>query len=860
LATRFWLTSSAPPYTPTTRRGAWDVASGEDVQLLGRKPAGSAGTSSINAGSTAADRDVLLHRSISAGAVKAGTISGTVSWTIGVRESNVDCNAVWHVHIYVTSGDSDTPRGTLLSDYIGSTEFTTTATGTQITGQAISSLAIQTGDRLVVEIGYRAQSLSTTYNSTVNYGNTGTTDLTSGSTSVTTAPGWVEFSGMDGLFTSSFSTLTDAFPSSIDSKWTASAGVSATGGRARINCTTAYPNMYTSGAYQIQGSTLAVKVPTVPTAGGGSNVTMSAYVMPGPTVSTTNLEFEYSPNTGNLVLKNNVGGTDASPTTLTYSATDHLWWRFRETGGSIYMETSPDNTTWTTRRTISTMSQWMLQGNHIAYFEAGRSTGTADFGEIDDINPAGQTAALTLASETDTAQALTKSKMRALGISSATDTAQALARTKRLTLGAASETDTGQAAARGKSATLGVAAETATARPLGRVVQLPLASETEAAQALAARKTRGLSAATETDTSQALAGSKRLTAGQAGSSESAVATGQTKTKPVSPATGAEAAQPLASAKHLPLAAAVETSTALAPAAAKTRALVHAAETATARTLTPATPLTAAASTETARPLTQAKTRALSPAAEQDTAQPLSTPGHTTQPLTPATESSTARPLAQSKALALSPVFEYATAPPAGRTKTQPTAYATSSEQAQPLTSVRRLALAPATETSTSRAPDGLTKHRLLTPALETSTAQALATPAAGQAHGIRLTGGPRTTWVTHNVRTAWTCTRKETEVLSQSTEYHEVGVTWTRGDPTTYPVQMAVLPVGHDPDDADWHTATWDTDADGLPVTKLLVGPDGGAVEPVPGRYRDWVTIDAPPEHPVLHTAPYEIE
>lgn len=860
MATRFWLTSSAPPYTPTTRRGAWDVATGEDIQLLGRKPAGSAGTSSINAGSTAADRDVLLHRSISAGAVKAGTISGTVSWTIGVRESNVDCNAVWHIHIYVTSGDSDTPRGTLLSDYIGSTEFTTTATGTQITGQAISSLAIQAGDRIVVEIGYRAQATATTYNSTINYGNTGTTDLTSGSTSVTTQPGWIEFSGADGLFTNSLSTLTDAFPSSIDSKWTASAGVSATGGRARINCTTAYPNLYTTGAYELQGSTLAFKVPTVPVTGGGSNVTMSAYVMPGPTVSTTNLEFEYSPNTGNLVLKNNVGGSDASPTTLTYSATDHLWWRFRETGGSIYMETSPDNTTWTTRRTISTMSQWMLQGNHIAYFEAGRSTGTADFGEIDDINPAGQTAALTLASETDTAQSLARAKTKALGLSATTETAQPLARAKRLTLGIASETGTGQAAARTKRATIGVASETATARPLGRVVQLPLASATDAAQALATRKTRALSTATETDTSQTLTGSKRLTAGQASSSEAAITTSQTKTKALGPAAGTEAAQPLASAKRLPLTAALESNTAVAPATAKTSALSLAGETATARTLTPATPLTAAASTETARPLTPAKTKALTPALEQDAAQQLSTPGHTTQPLTPAAETGAARPLTGSKTLALGTAFEYATAQPAGRTKTAPTAYATSGEQAQPLTAARRLALTPAAEVSTSRAPDGLTKRRLITPALETSTAQTLAPPAPGQAHGLRLTGGPRTAWASHNVRTAWTCTRKETEVLSQSTEYHEVGVTWTRGDPTTYPVQMAVVPLGHDPDDTDWHTATWDTDADGLPVTKLLVGPDGGAVEPVPGRYRDWVAIDAPPENPVLRTAPYEIE
>jgi hypothetical protein len=92
-----------------------------------------------------------------------------------------------------------------------------------------------------------------------------------------------------------------------------------------------------------------------------------------------------------------------------------------------------------------------------------------------------------------------------------------------------------------------------------------------------------------------------------------------------------------------------------------------------------------------------------------------------------------------------------------------------------------------------------------------------------------------------------------------STEYYEVGITWDHGDPTTYDVTMAVLPIGHTPDTGDWHTAEWSTNSDGSTVARLLVGPDGGALAPTPGRYRAWVSVDADPENPVLSTAPFDI-
>lgn len=94
-----------------------------------------------------------------------------------------------------------------------------------------------------------------------------------------------------------------------------------------------------------------------------------------------------------------------------------------------------------------------------------------------------------------------------------------------------------------------------------------------------------------------------------------------------------------------------------------------------------------------------------------------------------------------------------------------------------------------------------------------------------------------------------------------STEYLPVPIS-ADGDPTGYPVRMALLPIDTPalpeeprPDDGDWHTAAWTT-VRGTPCAQLLVGPDGGAVTLTPGLWRPWVDIDAGTEHPVV-PAPY---
>jgi hypothetical protein len=173
--TKLYLRTTAAPYTPATIRGAWDDTAGAVTGLLESVPGGDTYTTVSRAETNVAtEYDVLLYRGVS-GPLDAQTISGTLNVMVDVLESAGAANNHWHLHVYVTQGDSDTPRGTLLTDYreaAGVNEWSINSTGTTLNAaQALSSLAISAGDRLVAEIGYSARNTSaSSFSGTLKYG------------------------------------------------------------------------------------------------------------------------------------------------------------------------------------------------------------------------------------------------------------------------------------------------------------------------------------------------------------------------------------------------------------------------------------------------------------------------------------------------------------------------------------------------------------------------------------------------------------------------------------------------------------------------------------------------------------------
>lgn len=172
MVTRFYLNDVAAPYTPATLRGSWDQTASAVTKRIDPSRVGSASVTNIGLARTGGvPWKMLLYRGVS-GPLGAQTIAGNFNVCIGMRETAATADAAYRFHIYVTQGDSDTPRGTLLSGYTETAEFTTTALGQALaSSQALSSLAISAGDRIVVEIGANYAATSSTASTVqLNYG------------------------------------------------------------------------------------------------------------------------------------------------------------------------------------------------------------------------------------------------------------------------------------------------------------------------------------------------------------------------------------------------------------------------------------------------------------------------------------------------------------------------------------------------------------------------------------------------------------------------------------------------------------------------------------------------------------------
>lgn len=90
-------------------------------------------------------------------------------------------------------------------------------------------------------------------------------------------------------------------------------------------------------------------------------------------------------------------------------------------------------------------------------------------------------------------------------------------------------------------------------------------------------------------------------------------------------------------------------------------------------------------------------------------------------------------------------------------------------------------------------------------------------------------------------------------IPTTTNEYIHVPVTAWSGDitdPTTLPVDVAVIPVGSEPTPADYKPAAWVT-ANGTRKIRILWRT--AVPTPTPGTiYSTWVRITANPETPVL--------
>ena len=187
-----------------------------------------------------------------------------------------------------------------------------------------------------------------------------------------------------------FATFTDNFnDNTVGSAWGNSyGGVSETGGRARVPCAVGtYAGYQTAKIYTLAGSSVYLQIPVAAAAASATVEAQTVFCVTPDPLAGLNLAFNINTVAGTIRCESNVAYSDGAVTSLTYDATAHKWLRFRETGGNVLWDTSPDGSTWTNRRTLATPAWVSAAVNTLALdLFSYRNNGTANYSEFDNVN------------------------------------------------------------------------------------------------------------------------------------------------------------------------------------------------------------------------------------------------------------------------------------------------------------------------------------------------------------------------------------------------------------------------------------------------------------------------------------------
>jgi hypothetical protein len=66
---------------------------------------------------------------------------------------------------------------------------------------------------------------------------------------------------------------------------------------------------------------------------------------------------------------------------LTYSSTDHAWWRIRESAGQVFWETSPDGAVYTVQAAVNTSALFAISAVRVRFYLETFNTGLASPGQ-----------------------------------------------------------------------------------------------------------------------------------------------------------------------------------------------------------------------------------------------------------------------------------------------------------------------------------------------------------------------------------------------------------------------------------------------------------------------------------------------
>jgi hypothetical protein len=349
VATRYYLQASVTGAVSPTFSPAWTLTTSADRRTMLPAKVNNAIASKATTTTTAIN-DVLNRQFVGPPLQSGQTISGTVKGQLRGSESNADNDGVAAIRIFVADISGTVVQGTLLEltyPVLSGNEYTTSLVNRNTPiSTSISSYTTQEGDRIVVEIGEHKYTGTVTARSvTQSFGDNSASDMSEDQTSTTANNPWVEFSTT--LQHEKIERLQDTFEAAaLDTgRWSQSTAGSGTitfgSGQISFNfpaSSTASTNAQITSLdwFDLTGSSVAIEVPTVPSAATFADASL---FLKADTNATSELHIQYEG--GILYAQQIVAGAQTNPASVTYNATNHRWWRIRESGGTTYWETSP---------------------------------------------------------------------------------------------------------------------------------------------------------------------------------------------------------------------------------------------------------------------------------------------------------------------------------------------------------------------------------------------------------------------------------------------------------------------------------------------------------------------------------------
>ncbi|CAL9313851.1 hypothetical protein [Streptomyces sp. SudanB91_2054] len=382
-------------------------------------------------------------------------------------------------------------------------------------------------------------------------------------------------------------------------------GVTETGGRAQVPCGLDYAAYASAKIYTLRESHVSCRM--YPAALGDSLLACWTQVLIQTTTPGTDVVIEHNAVADTLGMALRIGYADPEYTAIPYDPVAHAYLRIRQAGPDLLWETSPDNATWTVRRTVAAPA-WVSDPTLQVQLIAHRDDGTPNLAEFDDVNvaPASVVVPLGTATETTGAAPYGAAKARSLAVAAEAQHAVPVSGAKARQLPAARATEAASRLTVSRDAELGTAIERSAAGPAGHARTAPVGQAREGTSAGAVEYASALVPGTALEQTVAAP----VTAA--------------KTAPVGPAGGLDAALRLTAAKQAVFGAAGDTG--------KARSFTAAGETRLddARTVDGGRPVTGSKTTSTgsaaavddALPVTAAKDHPVTAAVSADSAGPL----------------------------------------------------------------------------------------------------------------------------------------------------------------------------------------------------------------------------------------------